>query len=456
MSETQSTIALEEASALKPKGMGVFMTIWLGQLISLLGSGLTGFALGVWIFESTGRATPFVLTALFSSLPNLLLSPVAGVVADRWNRRWIMIISDTAAALMTLFIMVMVFSGRLQIWHIYLTAFIGSAFGAFQNPAYTASVTMLVPKEQLGRASGLLQSGQAIRTLLSPVLAGFLFVTIGLKNIILIDFVTFFFAVGTLMIVVIPQPEYLATETQKKESIWKQSLFGLTYIKNRVGLLSMLLYFALVNFLLSATNVLLTPLVLTFTDARTLGFIQAVLGAGMLLGSIAMSAWGGPKRKMMGVYGFIAMMGVGMVIISLSPSPWMVGAGLFVALAGVPIAAGCSQVIWQTKVEPGIQGRVFAIRGMIATAITPLAFVTAGLVPDKILEPLMRQGGGLGDTVGQVIGTGPGREFALMYLVSGLLMLVVTAVAYLFPRMRLVEDELPDMLPDEVPRSQVV
>ncbi len=170
----------------------------------------------------------------------------------------------------------------------------------------------------------------------------------------------------------------------------------------------------------------------------------------MLLGSLAMSAWGGPKRKMNGVYGFIGMMALGTLITGWRASPWTIGLGLFISLASVPIAAGCSQVIWQTKVAPEVQGRVFAIRGMIATAITPIAFVLSGVLSDQLFEPMMMPDGALAGVLGSLIGTGPGRGIALIYFLSGLILLLSTGVAYLYPRMRLVEDELPDAIPDTV------
>lgn len=415
----------------------------------MIGSGLTNFALGVWLYQQTGQAMPFALVALFSSLPGILLSPISGLAADRWNRRWIMIIADTGSAAATLFVVVMISFGELQVWQIYLTALFSSICGAFQGPAYMSSVTMLVPKKDLGRVNGLIQSGQAATSLISPMLAGYLFVAIGLNRIILIDFVTFFFAIGSLLLVTIPQPETDDETGRSQGSFWQEAFFGWSYIKVRAGLLTMLLYYALVNFLLNVTGVLVAPLVLSFADADTLGIIQSVVGLGMLGGSILMGAWGGPKRKMDGVFAFIAVMGVGIFITGLRASAWTIGLGMFIILGSVPLAAGCSQVIWQSKVPPGVQGRVFAIRGMISYFMMPVAYLLSGVLADKFFEPLMAEGGRLAQTFGPLIGTGPGRGIGLMHLFGGVLLLLVTAAAYSYPRMRLVEDELPDAIPDE-------
>lgn len=426
--------------------MQTFLIIWVGQLISMLGSGLTSFALGVWIFQKTGQATPFAMTVLFATLPRTLLMPLAGTLADRWDRRKIMILSDTGSALVTLGIAGVAFSGGLEVWHILTAAFLYAIFGAFQEPAYRASVVMLVPKKDLARANGMAQASEAVQMLVAPLLAGFLFVAIGLPGIILIDFATFFFALGALLVVRIPQPERAPESADKKASVWGEMAFGWRYLRQRPGLLYIVLYFALVNFLLNFSSVLIGPLVLSFTSAEVYGVLNVVMGVGMLAGSILIGAWGGPKRKIIAVLGFITVMAVGQVITGLQPSAWTVGAGLFLILFGVPIASGCSTAISQTKIDPSVQGRVFAIRGMISQSMMPLAFGLAGPLSDLVFEPLMRQGGALASSLpGQLLGVGPGRGVALMFVLGGLVLMIVTALAWANPRIRNVEDELPDV-----------
>jgi len=173
-----------------------------------------------------------------------------------------------------------------------------------------------------------------------------------------------------------------------------------------------------------------------------------VASAGMLVGSLVMSTWGGPKRKMNGVYGFIALFSLGYLIIGMRESAITIGLGMFVLLFSLPLAAGSSQVIWMSKVEPELQGRVFAIRGMLASAITPLAYLIAGPLADSVFGPLMSDGGALSGTVGGMIGVGQERGIGLIFILSGILMLLVTAAAYAYPRLRLIEDKLPDVIPD--------
>ena len=432
-----------------PRSMQTFIIIWLGELISMLGSGLTSFALGVWIYQQTGQATPFALTVLFGSLPRLLLLPMAGSLADRWNRRWLMILADTGSALVTVSVVVVLLTGDLQIWHIYLIAAFGSVFSAFQQPAFDSSVTMLVPKKNLTRANGMVQMGHALELVLTPMLAGVLFVAIGLQGIIWIDFITYFFAVGALLIVAIPQPEVQARGESEKHSVWSDAAFGWQYLRQRGGLFGLLWYFAMVNFMLNFAMVLIGPLVLSRFSAGVFGALQTAAGVGMLVGGILMSAWGGPRRRILGVTGFIALGMLGLTIAGLQANPYLIGAGMFMLMFSLPFASGSSQAIFQTKVAPDIQGRVFAIRGLIAQSMMPLAFLISGPLADKVFEPLMSTSGGLSSTaIGSLLGTGVGRGIGLMFAISGLIGLFATSLAFLNPHIRHVEDELPDTIPD--------
>ncbi len=432
-----------------PTGMKTFLTIWIGQLVSVIGSNLSRFALGVWIFEQTGKATPFALAALAGSLPAVLLGPIAGALVDRWNRRLVMIAADTGAALATVSAVMLLLTGRLEIWHVYVIALIGSIFSAFQEPAYMASVTLLVPKKDLGRASGMMQAGDAVGQLIAPLLAGLLYVALGLVPIFVIDFVTFLFAVGALILVHIPQPEKSGEATEMRGALFGEVLYGWRYLVARAGLISMLIYFALVNFFANLSAVLSAPLILSFANADGLGIVQTVGGFAMLAGSIVMGMWGGPRRRILGVYGFIALMGVGLMVTGLRPSVPIIAAGFFVMMFAMPLAAGSSQALWQSKVDPAVQGRVFATRSMISRSIMPLAFLLAGPLADRVFEPLMSAENAITNSaIGSVLGMGAGRGVGLIFVISGMFLLLATAAAYAYPRLRLVEDELPDAIPD--------
>ncbi len=429
----------------------VFILIWFGQLVSLIGSGLTSFALGVWVYQSTGSVTQFALISLSTTLPLIAISPLAGALIDRWNRRWVMILSDSGAGLSTLAIALLLAAGHLEIWHIYLATAVSSSFSAFQWPAYTATTTLLVPKQHLGRTSGMTQLGRAVAQLISPVLGGVLLVTIQLQGLILLDFATFLFALVTLLSVRFPKAKSIATREAGKGSLLRETAYGWTYITARPGLLGLLIFFAASNFLLGVVQVLVTPLVLSFASPAVLGTVLSIGGSGMLVGSLVMSTWGGPQRRMNTVFGFTLLIGLCILAAGLRPSAPLFALAAFLFFFSLPIVNASSQAIFQRKVAPDVQGRVFALNGAIAGAAMPLAYVVAGPLADQVFEPLMAPDGIFARSIGRLIGVGPGRGIGLLFIVMGALTMLATIAAYQYPRMRLVEDELPDALADEAP-----
>lgn len=432
-----------------PTGMRTFVIIWIGQVVSIVGSSLTHFGLGVWIFQQTGEAMPFALTVLFGSLPQVFLYPIAGSLADRWNRRWLMILADTGNALATLALVLLLSAGSLEVWHIYVLSAVGSALGTFQQPAFDASITMLVPKQRLARASGMMQTAYSLGGILAPLLAGFLFFAVGLSGIVLIDFATYFFAVITLLLVVIPQPKLQPSAEEGRNRITSDVCFAWRYLRDRPGLFNLQLYYAGVNYFLSLVFVLSGPLVLSQHDPRVYGVVQTVLGIGGLAGGLVASAWGGPKKHLVrAVTSGIALYMMGIIVAGLRIHPAFPAVGLGFNVFVVALVQSISNAIWQRKVSPEVQGRVFSLRYMVATIITPLSYLTAGPLADRVFEPLMQEGGALARTLlGTLLGTGAGRGIGLIYLLSGFLVGLISGLAYLNPRIRHLEREVPDAVP---------
>jgi hypothetical protein len=429
-------------------GLRVFILIWVGQLVSLIGSGLTSFALGVWTYERTGSVTKFALISLFMVLPGVVISPLAGALVDRWDRRWAMIFSDSGAGLCTLIIALLLLGDRLETWHIYLAVGCISIFNAFQWPAYIAATALLVPKRHFGRVGGMIETGRAAAQIVAPALAGVLVLTIHVQGVVLLDFATFLLALIMLLLVRFPRPEPLGAEEEGiRGSLMREAGYGWSYIRARAGLMGLLLFFATSNFLLGIVGVLVTPLVLAFASAAALGTVLTVSGSGMLLGSFLMSIWGGPRRRIKGVLGFMFASGVCVMLAGLRPSVSLLALAGFCYFFSFPILNGCSQAIWQSKVAPGVQGRVFAIRRMIAWSTLPLAYLLAGPLADHIFEPLLAADDGrLAASAGRVIGVGPGRGIGLMFILMGFMTMLVAVCGYLYPRVRLVENELPDAI----------
>ena len=430
---------------LRAPGGRTFVVVWAGQLVSNVGSSMTAFALGLWVFGETGSATQLATIILASRLPMLVMSPFAGALVDRWNRRRAMIISDTGAAVGTLATALLLATGTLEIWHLYVTLAFSGIFQTFQFPAYSAATTMLVAKEHYGRASGLVQLAGSVGNVAAPTLAAVLVVTGGLTAVFVIDFVTFLVAVGTLAAVRIREPQRTATPGRGVGALLRESKQGFAFVGARRGLLVLLLSFTVVNFAFSFQSVLLIPLLLSMTTEATAGVVVSIGALGLVGGSLALSVWGGPSDRIKGLYGALVFMAVGLAIMGAAPSIAAVIVGTVLMHATHPIAGGSSQAIWQSKVPPEMQGRVFAVRQVMAIAAAPIAFILAGRLADGFFEPLMREGGGLAESVGTIIGVGAGRGVGLMFILIGVLVGLTVAVAWRHPRIRNLEQEVPDL-----------
>ncbi len=423
--------------------MPVFLITWLGQVISLVGSGLTSFALGIWVFERTGSPTLFAFIGLFAVLPKVIFSPFAGAVVDRFDRRKVMILSDAGAGLSTLFVAAMLFSGNLQLWHIYFSAAFSSLCGTFQWPAYSATVSQLIPKKHLGRANGMNQFGRAAAEIFSPLLAGVLVLSIKVEGVIFIDVITFLFAMLTLSLVRFPRLKP-KIKIENLSNFKNDLTFGWRYILKRKGLLNLLFFQVTVNFIWGMVGALIVPMILSFTTSDQLGAVITIAGLGMLSGSLLMTAWGGPKRRINSVIFFELLSGICFALMGLRPSFWLVALGAFGAHITIAMVFGSNQAIWQTKIETENQGRVFSAQQMFASLASPLAYLLAGPLAEQIFEPLMMPSGTFSSTLTPILGAGAGRGIGLMFVLMGVAKIIVSVSAFLNPRVRLIEEELPD------------
>jgi DHA3 family macrolide efflux protein-like MFS transporter len=423
-----------------------FTLVWIGQLVSLLGTNMTGFGLTIWAYEKTGSATALALVGFFFVTPMLIFSPIAGAIVDRSNRKFMMMISDLISGMASIFILVMYSLGHLQIWHLYLTGFIQGAFQTFQWPAYSAAISTMLPKEQYGRANGMMGLADSASGVFAPLAAGALLGFIGLNGILTIDIVTFVFAIGALLVVHVPQPRITQEGKKGQGSLWKESIYGFHYILERPGLLGLQLVFLLGNFFYSIPYSILSPMVLASTQNNELSLasVNSAGAIGGVVGGLLMSAWGGPKRRVHGVLlGWVFSSLAAIILGAGRMLPVWIVASFIGAFFGAIVNAS-NQSIWQTKVAPDVQGRVFAIRRLIAWFVNPIAMLIAGPLADHVFEPAMKAGGALTGAFGWVTGVGPGRGMALIFVISGSIALLTSASAYLFRQVRQVETILPD------------
>ena len=421
--------------------------MWLGQLVSMTGSGMTRFALTIWVWQQTGEATALALVAVFSFAPGILLSPIAGVIVDRVSRKRILIISDLAAGLATAALLILYSTGHLLIWHLWAAGFFASAFESFQFPAYSAAITTMIEKKHYTRANAMLSMVESAASIIAPAAAGALLPLLGINVIMLIDITTCLFAIGTLLFVVIPNPVETAVGRASRGSLLKESGFGFRYIFPNPSLLGLLLIFFATNLILGLAIVLFAPMILARTASNTLilGTAEMMLGVGGVAGGLVVAAWGGFKRRIHGVLlGLVFMSIFGFLVTGLGQSIQVWGLGAFLAMFFMPLVNGSSQAIWQAKVSPDIQGKVFATRRLIAQISFPLAMILGGRLADVVFEPAMASGGAFAQFFQPLVGSGPGAGMALLFVFSGVLGAIVALAGYLFPAIREVETRLPD------------
>jgi MFS family permease len=428
------------------RSLRTFNLIWAGEMVSLFGSGLTAFALGVWVYQRSGSVTQYALITLAAVLPRVIVSPIAGALVDRWDRRWTMLLADLGAGLCSLTAALLLFSGRLEVSHVAAAVACSAAFGSFQSPAYAASIVLLAPKENLNRANGMLQLSQALADLFAPLAAGFLVLVIRVQGVLLIDFATFLVAAAVLLAVRIPRPETGARPARTGlRELACEAWQGWRFISAQAGLTALLIFTAIFNFIWGMVGALAAPLVLGFSDSAGLGAVLTAAGAGMLVGSVTMSAWAaGPRRKITAILGAELFSGVCFMLIGLRPALAITALGAFGAHLTIAVIGSSSRTLWQRKIAPGMQGRVFAILEMIGRSAAPLAIALAGPLAERVFEPLMSGGSSFATNIGAIIGTGAGRGIGLMFLLMGLVKAGSAAAGWLFRPLRSVEEALPN------------
>lgn len=445
-------VSMKNPRAGQPTGLTAFVVVWIGQMISIVASNMSWFALTIWVFQLTKSATAMGLAQVFFITPFLLISPIAGVMVDRYNRKLMMMVSDLGSGIATIFIFLMSMTGQLQLWHMYLYGVIAGTFSAFQWPAYSASISLMVPKEQLGRANGLMSLMEAGPSVLSPLLAGALIGIIGLNGILMIDIVTFIIAVGALLVVFVPQPPRTEEGRQGEGNLLKEAVFGFRYIFDRPSLLGLQLVFFVCNLFGGIFNNLVAPMVLSHTGGNSLAFgtVQTAGAIGGVIGGILMSVWGGFKRRVWGVLlGWVWVALFGQILFGLGRDVPLWAVASFLGYAASALINGSNQAIWQAKVAPDLQGRVFSARRLIAWFTGPITPLIAGPLADVVLEPAMRDpSSAMAQAFGGVFGVGPGIGMSLIMLASGVCILIAIAISSQVRAIREAETLLPDQLPE--------
>ncbi|KPQ36563.1 MAG: MFS transporter, DHA3 family, macrolide efflux protein [Phormidesmis priestleyi Ana] len=423
--------------------MGVFVRIWAGQLVSTIGSYMTVFALMIWIWQETGSATTLALVTFFSQLPRIAITPIAGIIVDRFPRKQLILLGDVVAAVGTLMIGLLFWQGLLQLWHLYIIVTLYGCFGQLQTLAYSTSIALLVSKENYTRAESMVAAVGYSGAIFSPILAGSLYPIIGLTGIITVDLSTFGVAFLLLVLATIPHPK----RSEESASLGLRDLtFGFRYIWSKPGLMAMVIAFSLFAIPSDLGKALYNPMILARSggDAQILGLVTTAAGIGGVLGALAVSVSGGFKRRIDGMLiGFIAT-GLFKIALALGQAPWMWMFSHFAATLAIPLFYSSSNAIWYAKVPPELQGRVLAADQMIGLGVGAIAPLIAGPLADQVFEPMMQSKNWVSAAFSPLFGTGVGSGMAFLYAIAAAAMTLVGIGGYGFKQLRDVEELLPD------------
>ena len=382
-----------------------FYTIWVGQTASLLGSILVRFALIWWVTETTGSATALATASLAAMLPIVALGPLVGTLIDRWSRRWIMVIADGAIALFTALLAYLYWRGSVQMWHIYAILAVRALGTAFQDPAMTASTSLMVPKDQLTRVAGMNQTRQGITNIAGAPLGALLVTLWPIQAVLALDLVTAVLAIGPLLFIDVPQAEASpdqdsVTERGALRSVIGEMVDGLRYVWAWPGLCVVVMTWSVVPFF-SQPAMSLTPLLIVDHfggGPAELGWASSAFSIGSVVGGILMSTWGGFPRRFTNILVGVAGYGLTSLVRGMAPGNafWLYVVATFLGGPSMGMASASWTATMQATIPPGVQGRVFSLIGSMMSAMGPLGLLLLAPRADQTgVQPMFLLRGGV-------------------------------------------------------------
>ena len=404
-----------------------FYKLWLGELISNIGSGMTAFALSVYIYEKTGSVSYVSLITLLSFMPSITLSPIGGLLADRYDRRLLMIIGDLFSGLGLIYILWNIQAGEKSIVPIFVGITFSSIFTSLLEPSYRATLTDILEEENYAKASGLIQAAGSAKYLISPVIAGMILSVADIRVILLLDILTFI--TTCLMIFLVRKSMNSETQNYKKDS-FKGLLEGLFIIKENRGVYSLVIIMFFVCFFMGFIQILIRPMILALSSVKTAGMMESLCAAGLLIGSLWIGIAGIKKNysKILAVSCFFC--GIFMSMTGVNKNLAIIGISTFLFFSTLPFMNSCADVLVRASVPNELQGRVWGLISLITQMGTVAAYIISGIMADYIFEPMFNKNGLLVKNIGMIIGTGKGRGIGFMLILSGMGMLIMAIVIW--------------------------
>jgi len=426
-----------ETKPLEQKSFGRFVMIWAGQLMSSVGNGMTAFALAVYVFQKTGTATGFAMIILCLFLPSILLRPVGGVLADRFDRRLLIVLGDLGSSAGIVFILISFLTASPESWTIYTGVIISSVFTGLQSPAYKALVTDLISEKEFSRAGSMVQLASSAQHLVSPLIAGLLLSISSIEIILMIDVSSFFIAVFTAMLI---KNKTDSAKTAEKQHVLRDLKEGWEAVFSNKGVMTVIAVISLLTFFVGFLQTLFGPMVLSITDAKTLGIIQSVSATGMLLSSMVLSFVNITKRHKDFIIAGLFASGICFSVIGMSTSLILITCGFFLFFCSLPLINTNAEVLVRKNIPNEKQGRAWGIIGVLSQLGFVVAYSISGFLADNIFNPLLTDGGAFASTIGTIIGTGPGRGIGLILFISGICVLIISGVTIRINSFRILDN----------------
>lgn len=404
-----------------------FLLLWSGQFVSAIGSGLTSFGLGVYIYQQTGQASAMALVTLLAFMPSLLLSPVAGVLADRYDRRLLMVLGDSLSATGLVFILMSMLSGEAQLWQICVGVTISSVFSSLLDPSYKATVTDLLTEQQYTKASGFVQVAGSAKYLISPALAGVLLFVSDVKLLLIIDICTFFVTVVSTLAV---RRGLTSKKSEQTESFIREFKDGWRAVSTNRGVLVLVIMTSVMTFFLGFIETLSMPMILAFSDSSVLGTLETIIALGMLVSSVLIGIV--PIKKDFVKILAVSLFGEGifMAVFGLRENIVLLCISGFLFFAMMPFANTTLDFLVRTNIDNSVQGRAWSLIGLVSQLGFIAAYMLSGVLADYVFTPLLIDGGALEGSVGRIIGTGNGRGTGLLIIIAGILLSVASVILY--------------------------
>ena len=409
----------------KSSGFGKFILLWTGELISSIGGGLTAFGLGVYIFNRTGSAAGMALVTLLGFLPTLLFSVPAGVLADRYDRRLLIMVGDGFSALGIIYILVCMMKGEAVLWQICTGVFVSAVFSALLEPAFRATITDLLTEEEYSKASGLVSLAGSARYLFSPILAGFLLSISDVKLLLFLDICTFF---PTVICAAVVRRSIAVRTVLKHEPFFRSMKDGWDAVHGNKGVFTLVMLSSAVTMFMGMFQILAEPLILSFQDAQTLGTAETVCALGMLATGLILGIRGIRRKHVRVLVLSFAAAGLCMTGFGLFENMLPIcifGFGFFAAL---PFANNCLDYLVRTNIDDEVQGRAWGMIGFLSQMGYVIAYAVSGVAADKL---------------GEWMRIGVGRGAAAVVRVAGICLILVAVLCAFSASVRGLEKQNP-------------